>query len=233
MAHACQPGGTTRRNPLLPCVNGGQVTGWEIAAIFVAALAAGAINAVVGSGSLITFPTLLAFGIPPVVANVSNNVGLVPGNVSGVLRLSQGIVRAARPAAAARHRVARRIGGRRLRAACAAARRVQGCRSRADHRGVRPGGGPAQAVGLGARRGKERAERGGPILFDGDLPDRRLRRLLRGRAGCPGGRAARCLPDREPAADQRGQERARHDRERQPRRRSSSSSPTSTGWWCC
>jgi uncharacterized protein len=37
----------------------------------------------VGSGSLITFPTLLAFGVPAVTANVSNNVGLVPGNVSG------------------------------------------------------------------------------------------------------------------------------------------------------
>ena len=56
----------------------------EAAAVLAAGLAAGAINAVVGSGSLITFPTLLAFGIPPVVANVSNNIGLVPGNVSGV-----------------------------------------------------------------------------------------------------------------------------------------------------
>ncbi len=55
----------------------------EILAILGAAIAAGAINAVVGSGSLITFPTLLAFGFPPVIANVSNNVGLVPGNVSG------------------------------------------------------------------------------------------------------------------------------------------------------
>lgn len=55
----------------------------EAIAIFAAGTAAGTINAVVGSGSLITFPTLLAFGIPPVVANVSNNVGLVPGNASG------------------------------------------------------------------------------------------------------------------------------------------------------
>jgi uncharacterized protein len=55
----------------------------EAVAIFGAGMAAGAINAIVGSGSLITFPTLLAFGFPPVVANVSNNVGLVPGNVSG------------------------------------------------------------------------------------------------------------------------------------------------------
>jgi uncharacterized membrane protein YfcA len=55
----------------------------EALAILGAGVAAGAINAVVGSGTLITFPTLLAFGFPPVVANVSNNVGLVPGNFSG------------------------------------------------------------------------------------------------------------------------------------------------------
>ena len=54
----------------------------EALAIGGAGIAAGAINAVVGSGSLITFPTLLAFGFSPVVANVSNNVGLVPGNLS-------------------------------------------------------------------------------------------------------------------------------------------------------
>jgi uncharacterized protein len=54
----------------------------EALAILGAGTAAGAVNAVVGSGSLITFPTLLAFGFPPVVANVSNNVGLVPGNLS-------------------------------------------------------------------------------------------------------------------------------------------------------
>ena len=57
--------------------------GAEALAIFAAAVAAGGINAVVGSGSLITFPTLLAFGFPAVIANVSNNVGLVSGNVSG------------------------------------------------------------------------------------------------------------------------------------------------------
>ena len=55
----------------------------EALAILAAAVAAGGINAVVGSGSLITFPTLLAFGFPAVIANVSNNVGLVPGNLSG------------------------------------------------------------------------------------------------------------------------------------------------------
>ncbi|MDL4773329.1 MULTISPECIES: sulfite exporter TauE/SafE family protein [Thermomonosporaceae] len=55
----------------------------DAAAVFAAGVAAGGINAVVGSGSLITFPTLVALGFPPVVANVSNNIGLVPGNVTG------------------------------------------------------------------------------------------------------------------------------------------------------
>jgi uncharacterized membrane protein YfcA len=54
-------------------------------AIAAAGLAAGTVNTVVGSGSLITFPTLLALGYHPVVANVSNNVGLVPGSLSGVV----------------------------------------------------------------------------------------------------------------------------------------------------
>ncbi|MDX3452638.1 sulfite exporter TauE/SafE family protein [Streptomyces sp. ME02-8801-2C] len=55
---------------------------WQAVAITVAAIAAGALNAVVGSGTLITFPTLLAFGYPPVLANVSNNLGLIPGVLS-------------------------------------------------------------------------------------------------------------------------------------------------------
>ena len=55
----------------------------EAIAIFAAGMAAGTINTVVGSGTLITFPVLLAFGYPPVVANVSNSVGLVPGSASG------------------------------------------------------------------------------------------------------------------------------------------------------
>lgn len=58
------------------------MSGVAALAIFAAAIAAGGINAVVGSGSLITFPTLLAFGFAPVVANVSNNVGIVTGNIS-------------------------------------------------------------------------------------------------------------------------------------------------------
>jgi uncharacterized protein len=56
-----------------------------MAAIVAAGLAAGAINTIVGSGSLITFPTLLALGYPPVIANVSNTVGLVFGSVGGAI----------------------------------------------------------------------------------------------------------------------------------------------------
>lgn len=48
-----------------------------------AGVGAGAINTVVGSGSLITFPVLLAVGFPPLTANVSNSLGLVPGSISG------------------------------------------------------------------------------------------------------------------------------------------------------
>jgi hypothetical protein len=59
------------------------VTPLHALAIFAAGIAAGTINTVVGSGTLITFPVLLAFGYPPVVANVSNTVGLVPGSASG------------------------------------------------------------------------------------------------------------------------------------------------------
>ncbi|HUJ33605.1 MAG TPA: sulfite exporter TauE/SafE family protein [Solirubrobacteraceae bacterium] len=54
-------------------------------AIFAAGIAAGAINTLVGSGTLITFPVLLAFGYPPVTANVSNTIGLVPGSVAGAI----------------------------------------------------------------------------------------------------------------------------------------------------
>jgi uncharacterized membrane protein YfcA len=61
------------------------VTGWEALAVALAGLAAGTINTVVGSGTLITFPVLLAVGYPPVLANVSNTVGLAPGSVSGAI----------------------------------------------------------------------------------------------------------------------------------------------------
>jgi uncharacterized protein len=61
-----------------------RVSFWDGVIIVIAGMAAGTINTVVGSGSLITFPMLLTLGYPPVLANVSNNIGLVPGAISGV-----------------------------------------------------------------------------------------------------------------------------------------------------
>ncbi|MFF2778071.1 sulfite exporter TauE/SafE family protein [Streptomyces sp. NPDC058052] len=54
-------------------------------AVFAAGIGAGAINTIVGSGTLITFPVLLATGLPPITANVSNALGLVPGSISGAI----------------------------------------------------------------------------------------------------------------------------------------------------
>jgi len=51
--------------------------------VIAAGIAAGTMNAIVGSGSLITFPVLLVLGFPPLVANVTNTIGLVPGSISG------------------------------------------------------------------------------------------------------------------------------------------------------
>src|ERR671932_317073 len=55
----------------------------EMAAIALSGVAAGAINAIVGSGTLFTFPVLISFGFPPVTATMSNAIGLVPGSFSG------------------------------------------------------------------------------------------------------------------------------------------------------
>ena len=57
---------------------------YEVVALLAAGMAAGTINTIVGSGTLITFPTLLVFGIPPLTANVTNTVGLVAGGFTGI-----------------------------------------------------------------------------------------------------------------------------------------------------
>ena len=59
------------------------MTSTQAILIVFAGVGAGAINAVVGSGTLITFPTLVAMGYPPVTSTMSNAVGLVAGNISG------------------------------------------------------------------------------------------------------------------------------------------------------
>ncbi|MFC9432105.1 sulfite exporter TauE/SafE family protein [Streptomyces sp. NPDC056987] len=61
------------------------MTIWEMLAVLTAGISAGAINTVVGSGTLITFPVLLATGLPPVTATVSNALGLIPGSISGAI----------------------------------------------------------------------------------------------------------------------------------------------------
>ena len=58
------------------------MTVWEIILLLTAGTAAGMINSVVGSGSLVTFPVLVALGNPPILANVTNNIGVLPGSIS-------------------------------------------------------------------------------------------------------------------------------------------------------
>jgi len=57
----------------------------ELLVVAAAGAAAGASNAIAGAGSLITFPTMVALGLPPLSANVTNTVGIVPGAVGGAL----------------------------------------------------------------------------------------------------------------------------------------------------
>jgi uncharacterized protein len=58
---------------------------FDAAAVAAAGAAAGAANSIAGGGSLITFSTLVALGLPQLSANVTNTVGLIPGAVSGTL----------------------------------------------------------------------------------------------------------------------------------------------------
>lgn len=57
----------------------------ELLAVAAAGAAAGAANSVAGGGALITFPTMVALGLPPLSANVTNTVGIVPASVGGAL----------------------------------------------------------------------------------------------------------------------------------------------------
>jgi uncharacterized membrane protein YfcA len=58
---------------------------WEAAIIALAGLWAGLINTVVGSGTLVTFPVLVALGYPPVTATTSNAIGLITGTITGAV----------------------------------------------------------------------------------------------------------------------------------------------------
>lgn len=59
------------------------MTGWQIALVGIAAFCAGAMNSVAGGGTFLSFPALLAVGVPPVAANASNSVALWPASLSG------------------------------------------------------------------------------------------------------------------------------------------------------
>src|SRR5580700_6426069 len=56
---------------------------WLVAASFIA----GAMNAMAGGGSFITFPAMLAIGVPPIQANATNTVALWPGQLTSVWAL--------------------------------------------------------------------------------------------------------------------------------------------------
>ncbi|HEY3756152.1 MAG TPA: sulfite exporter TauE/SafE family protein [Opitutaceae bacterium] len=63
---------------------------WLHAAIaMVAAFVAGSINSVAGGGTLVTFPTLVFLGLPPVIANATNTVGIWPGSVGSIFGFRQ------------------------------------------------------------------------------------------------------------------------------------------------
>ncbi len=71
----------------------------EAVLVLAGGLAAGTVNAIIGSGTLITFPLLLAAGLPPVVANVTNTVGLVPGSLTAVAAYRDVLAEHRRPSA--------------------------------------------------------------------------------------------------------------------------------------
>ena len=62
---------------------------WQFLLAGLAAVGAGMVNALAGGGTLITFPTLIALGLPPVASNVTNTVALVPGYIGGTLAQKQ------------------------------------------------------------------------------------------------------------------------------------------------
>ena len=189
----------------------------EIVAIAVAGLAAGTVNTVVGSGTLITFPVLLAFGYSPVTANVSNTIGLVPGSVSGAIGYR------------------RELAGQRPRAMRLGACSVLGATVGAVLLLVLPDSAfkaivPAfiaaalVLVVLQPRINRALAKRDSRVAHEHGIltplaifAHRDLRRLLRRRPGHPAARHPRRRPAGGPAAHQRAQERPRRAGQRRRR----------------
>jgi len=208
------------------------VTPIEIAAIVAAGMAAGTVNTIVGSGSLITFPALLALGYAPVVANVSNTVGLLPGSVSGAVGY---------------RRELSGQGGRVLRLGIAAG---LGALTGAMLLLILPAAAfervvpflllgavllialqPRLSRAMAHRRGQGRASHAAAAGHD--LPGGNLRWLLRCGAGSHPDRPAGHLPRGRPSAPQRAQERADPWSSTAWRHCSSSWSPRWSGRWRC
>src|SRR5512143_770733 len=86
-----QPGGASQPDNLRKAENNKKGIYQLMNGIFdyvlvgLAAVAAGAVNAIAGGGTLITFPTLVALGVSSVMANVTNTVALSPGYFGGTL----------------------------------------------------------------------------------------------------------------------------------------------------
>ena len=171
------------------------MTPFETVVIVLAGCAAGAINTIVGSGSLITFPTLLAFGYSPIVANVSNTLGLVPGSLSGAVGYRREL--AGQRDRAIRLGIAATLGGLTgglLLLALPATSFATivpflilfACALMAVQ--------PRLSAAMASRRGEAATHPAGPDR--GRLPDGHLRWLLRGRPGRHPHLAAGHLPDR-------------------------------------
>lgn len=65
------------------------MTVFDLLAVFGVGLFAGMVNTIAGAGSLVTFPVLVALGLPPLTANVTNSLGVVPGSVTGAMRFGE------------------------------------------------------------------------------------------------------------------------------------------------
>ncbi len=61
------------------------ISALDLFLLFLAAIGAGFFNALAGGGSIFTFPVLVAVGVPPVTANVTNTIALCPGYFGGVI----------------------------------------------------------------------------------------------------------------------------------------------------
>ena len=183
--------------------------------IIAVGVVAGTVNTIVGAGSLLTFPTLLFLGYPPLVANVSNTVGLGVGQHQRGGRLPERARRPADQGATAGGGRGARWTDRGVPPARAAGQRIRPDRAGPHPDRLRARRDPAEAIGLGPRTPD--ASRRGPRrwwLAPGPrgLPDRHLRRLFRGRPGRHPHRAARDPRRRRSATPQRAQEphRGRH-----------------------